>query len=221
MDRLTLVLIGGLVAGLAQALPVAAATPTFESGPTTASPLDRWQGLIAEAAHRFDIPEAWIRAVMRAESGGRTRLDGRPITSRAGAMGLMQLMPETWAELRERYGLGTDAHDPHDNILAGAAYLRELYDRYGYPNLFAAYNAGPARFDRHLLQGEPLPGETQTYLAALDQPTVQPPRPSASSSGTSLFFPLGPATAKPVDPAVQPPLGGLFIPLRTVPRQPP
>ena len=60
-----------------------------------------------------------------------------------GAMGLMQLMPETWAALRARYGLGRDAFDPHDNILAGAAFLREMHDRYGSPGFLAAYNAGP------------------------------------------------------------------------------
>ena len=46
-------------------------------------------------------------------------------------MGLMQIMPKTWAELRARYGLGADPFDPRDNILAGAAYIRELHDRYG------------------------------------------------------------------------------------------
>ena len=221
MDQLTRLLLGGLVAGLAQALPLAAAVQAAESGSAAASPLDRWQGFVAEASRRFGIPDVWIRAVMRAESGGRTWLDGRLITSRAGAMGLMQLMPETWSELRERYGLGTDANDPHDNILAGTAYLRELYDRYGYPNLFAAYNAGPTRFDRHLFQGEPLPGETRAYLAALGQPTVPPPRLSAPSSGSSLFFPLGTAGAKSLGPTELPEPGGLFIPLHTVPRQPP
>ena len=47
-------------------------------------------------------------------------------------------MPATWAELRERYYLGNDPYDPHDNILAGTAYLRELLDRYGSPGVFAA-----------------------------------------------------------------------------------
>ena len=61
---------------------------------------------------------------MRAESGGMTMRGGHPITSRAGALGLMQLMPGTWADMRGRLGLGSDPHDPHDNIIAGAAYLR-------------------------------------------------------------------------------------------------
>ena len=75
---------------------------------------------------------------MQAESGG----DARALSPK-GAMGLMQIMPGTWAELRLRYGLGADPYDPHDNITAGAAYLREMHDRYGEPGFLAAYNAGP------------------------------------------------------------------------------
>jgi len=61
---------------------------------------------IAEASVRFGIPERWIRAVMQAESAGDPRA-----VSRAGAMGLMQIMPETWAELRARHRLGADVFD--------------------------------------------------------------------------------------------------------------
>ena len=111
---------------------------------------------VTEAAQRFGIPASWIRAVMQAESGG----DARAVSPK-GAMGLMQIMPETWATLRLRYGLGADPFDPHDNILAGAAYLRELHDRYGSPGFLAAYNAGPARYEDHLATGQPLPAETR------------------------------------------------------------
>jgi soluble lytic murein transglycosylase-like protein len=82
-------------------------------------------------------------------------------------MGLMQIMPKTWTELRARYGLGADPYDPRDNILAGAAYIRELYDRYGATGFLAAYNAGPGRYERHLATGRPLPDETQAYVAKL------------------------------------------------------
>lgn len=126
----------------------------------------RWNRQIEEASARFAIPADWIRIVMRSESGGRTELHGRPITSSAGAMGLMQLMPGTWAEMRRLHGLGSDPNDPHDNILAGSAYLRAMYDRFGYPGLFAAYNAGPARYAEHLTSGRPLPSETVAYVAA-------------------------------------------------------
>jgi mRNA-degrading endonuclease toxin of MazEF toxin-antitoxin module len=81
-------------------------------------------------------------------------------------MGLMQIMPETWAQLRLRYDLGNDPYNPNDNILAGTAYLRQLRDRYGAPGLLAAYNAGPARYEEHLA-GRPLPAETQAYLDKL------------------------------------------------------
>ena len=75
-------------------------------------------------------------------------------------------MPGTWAELRARYGLGSDPYDPRHNILAGTAYLREMHDRYGSPGFLAAYNAGPRRYEQHLA-GPPLPAETRAYLATL------------------------------------------------------
>jgi soluble lytic murein transglycosylase-like protein len=151
--------------------------------------IGRWRPLIRAASARFGVPQAWIRAVIRAESGGRLTLDGRPIVSPAGAMGLMQLMPGTWADLRLRYRLGPDPFAPRDNIAAGAAYLRELYIRYGYPALFAAYNAGPARLDAHLGTGAALPAETRAYLRTLGQPVFERPEPPRGQA-PSLFFPL-------------------------------
>lgn len=127
----------------------------------------QWQPLIAEASARFGVPERWIARVMTAESGGHTTLNGKPITSTAGAMGLMQVMPKTYADLRQRFGLGADPYAVRDNIFAGTAYLRLLYERYGYPNLFAAYNAGPGRMDDYLLRGRPLPAQTTAYIASL------------------------------------------------------
>lgn len=122
---------------------------------------------MAAASIRFELPQTWIAHVMQQESGGRTKLDGKPITSSAGAMGLMQIMPETYTELRQRFGFGANAYDPHDNIFAGTAYLHQLYVRYGYPNLFAAYHAGPSRLDDYLLRGRALPTVTMAYVAAL------------------------------------------------------
>jgi hypothetical protein len=171
MDVLTLVATCGLAARAALFVPLgsapvcASATPMLRGDGHEAVAV--WQPDIAAAAHRFDIPEAWIAAVMRAESGGRATMDGEPIRSPAGAMGPMQVMPQTYAALRARYGLGADPYAPRDNILAGAAYLRELLDRYGVPWFLAAYNAGPARLDAFLHSGRALPAETQRYLAAL------------------------------------------------------
>lgn len=126
---------------------------------------DRFAEFIDEASRRFGVPAYWIRAVLEFESAGDVRAK-----SPKGAMGLMQIMPETWAELRLRYGLGNDPYDPHDNILAGSGYLRELHDRYGSPGFLAAYNAGPARYEEHLA-GRPLPIETRAYLDKL-APTI-------------------------------------------------
>lgn len=121
---------------------------------------ERYANDVSEAASRFAIPALWIDAVMQAESFGDVAA-----TSPQGAMGLMQIMPATWADLRKRYGLGANPYDPHDNILAGAAYLRELYDRYGADGFLAAYNAGPARYEKYLETGQALPSETLTYIA--------------------------------------------------------
>ncbi|WP_348627064.1 lytic transglycosylase domain-containing protein [Mesorhizobium sp. M4B.F.Ca.ET.049.02.1.2] len=116
---------------------------------------------IAEAARRFRLPPAWIRSVLIAESAG----DQRAI-SRKGAMGLMQIVPDTWFDLRDRYRLGRDPYDPHDNIIAGSAYIRELLDRYGSPGWIAAYNAGPGRYEASL-QGRRLPRETRAYVTVV------------------------------------------------------
>lgn len=134
---------------------------------TEAPSLARWRPLIAEASQRFGVSESIIASVIRAESRGRTMLNGRQITSRAGAMGLMQLMPGTWAELRSELKLGRDPFDPHDNIIAGTAYLNQLSDRFGYPGMIAAYNAGPGRYAAYLASRQRLPTETVAYLNAV------------------------------------------------------
>lgn len=155
------------------ALPAPSTTPSsysaslFPRARTHPEPISGWDGLIDEASQRFGIPREWVRGVMHQESGGRTSLNGHPITSSAGAMGLMQVMPATFAELTARYGLGGDPYEPRANILAGAAYLREMYDRFGLAHFLAAYNAGPGRVEDHLRSGRPLPNETQRYVQAL------------------------------------------------------
>ena len=130
-------------------------------------PGDPWGPYINEASQRFDVPATWIRAVMHVESGGNEYQNGQLITSGAGAMGLMQVMPGTYDELRSRYDLGDDPFDPHNNVLAGTAYLREMYDIYGAPGFLAAYNAGPARLDDYLSNNRPLPDETRHYVAMI------------------------------------------------------
>jgi soluble lytic murein transglycosylase-like protein len=125
----------------------------------------RWDPDVAVASKRFSVPPAWIRAVMQLESGGRTMsAENQPITSSAGALGLMQVMPSTYQDMRRENGLGPDPFVPRDNIFAGAAYLRWLRDRYGYPRMFAAYNDGPGHLDERLARAQLLPLETRSYL---------------------------------------------------------
>jgi soluble lytic murein transglycosylase-like protein len=151
----------GALTRLLPALLLLAATPV------RADEVKRWRPIINEASTRFGIPTSWIERVMRAESRGYTTLNGRPIRSHAGAMGLMQLMPATWTDMRARLGLGSNPDDPRDNILAGTCFLRLMYDRFGYPGLFGAYNAGPGTYAAWLAGNRRLPGETVAYLRAV------------------------------------------------------
>lgn len=179
---------------------------------------------VREASQRFGIPEHWIHAVIRVESAGRIRA-----VSSAGAMGLMQLMPGTWARQRARYGLGSDPFDPRENILAGTSYLREMYDHYGAPGFLAAYNAGPGRYEEWRTGRRTLPLETRRYVARL-APLLQHERvlvaavtqPRSTLDGTSGGS-FGPASAAgeasrsdpPANPFAHPvpPSHDLFAPI--------
>jgi soluble lytic murein transglycosylase-like protein len=180
----------GAVKGLVLAAALAMAAPAF------AEPVDRWTASIEEASARFGLPADWIRRVMRIESGGHAALSGRPVVSTAGAMGLMQLMPATWSEMRSLLGLGTDPHNPRDNILAGTAYLRAMYDRFGYPGLFAAYNAGPGRYAAHLATGAALPAQTRAYLI---RAVSTRPQPAFIAANPELFV-AGPGAGSAAGP---------------------
>jgi len=139
-----------------------------ESGMSPAQLLNRWDAVISEASQRFHVPKAWIRAVMAHESGGRTMLArNQPMVSRAGAVGLMQVLPGTYEEMAAEHRLGSNPFEPRDNIMAGAAYLRWLHGRYGFPAMFAAYNAGPGKLEDHLAHGVSLPAETRAYVGGI------------------------------------------------------
>jgi hypothetical protein len=175
---------------------IARAKPSYTPpGP----PGDPWGPYIVEAAAKYDVPETWIREVMHTESGGHEfAANGVLITSPVGAMGLMQLMPETYDEVRARYNLGDDAFDPHNNILAGTAYLREMYDAFGSPGFLAAYNGGPARLEDYLTHNRPLPAETRRYVAMI-APTIQGIWPAQRSPAEQyavnqlpMYIPAGP-----------------------------
>jgi soluble lytic murein transglycosylase-like protein len=192
-------------------------TPTFASPDANSAAT-----AVSDAAVRFGIPEQWIYAVMRAESAGRVNA-----TSPVGAMGLMQIMPATWAVLSARYGLGGDPYDRRANIMAGAAYIREMHDRYGAPGFLAAYNAGPGRYEAYLNSGRALPAETRHYVAKIAPSLDGSQRPASISAApdpyawtrAALF--ASRASGVPTDAVAAPParvsvaslnsLGGLFV----------
>ena len=169
--------------------------------------LTPWRAEIAAAAQRFGVPKSWIGAVIAAESGGHTSWHGAPIVSSAGAMGLMQLMPKTYRAMRGRYGLGADPFDPQDNILAGTAYLRRLYQRYGYPDLFAAYHAGPGRLEAWLDGRKALPASTRAYLERL----VPGSDLAFETDSRDRAFDPGTSRGKGQKTASQDQTGGLFF----------
>ena len=186
-----------LLSGIALACGVSG--PAFAQAPGVIrpSPRDPYGDYIAEAAQRFQLPAAWIRAILAAESNG----DARALSPK-GAMGLMQIMPATWSDLRIRHRLGSDPYDPHDSIIAGAAYIRLLYDRYGSPGWIAAYNAGPGRYEASL-KGRPLPSETRAYVATV-APNLDSAGPAPHCSCSFLIgSPIADRLPSPCRPSVR------------------
>ena len=161
MSQSTSIAVAAALGFLTICTTAAAEQPTLPSRLAT-SRTDPIADYVAEASQRFGISEAWIRSVIRVESAGEIG-----VTSSAGAMGLMQVMPQTYATIRATLGLGANAYDPHDNIMAGAAFLRDMHDRYGDAGFLAAYNAGPARYEKFRAGGRALPSETILYMARL------------------------------------------------------
>jgi soluble lytic murein transglycosylase-like protein len=131
-----------------------ATLPQRRRGTATPDRYTRYDAYLREAAALYQLPEAFLRAVMKVESDFVF-----DVVSHAGAMGLMQLMPRTAASMGVR-----DPFDPRQNVLGGARYLRIL------ANLFdgdlvltvAAYNAGEGAVMRH--GGVPPYAETQRYV---------------------------------------------------------
>ena len=164
---------------------------------------DPWGPYVTEAAQRFDVPENWIRAVMHQESGGQEFAVSAP-----GAMGLMQVMPFTYDLMRQQYNLGDDAYDPHNNILAGVAYIRQMYDIYGSPGFLAAYNAGPGRLDDFLTRNRALPAETRHYVAmigpqlAFDSPRNRSEADMMAMNHATADYRMARNQHAPADPAL-------------------
>ncbi|WP_287987001.1 lytic transglycosylase domain-containing protein [Acidiphilium sp.] len=165
-------------------------------------PGDPWGPYIEQASARFDVPAKWIRAVMHVESGGHEYMNGHLTVSSAGAMGLMQLEPETYQEMAARYGLGPDPFNPLDNIMAGTAYIHQMYEIYGSPGFLAAYNAGPGRLDDYLDYRQPLPAQTRHYVAMIAPQIagVYPAGPSEAEAVAMNQLPTRiPAGIRPAD----------------------
>lgn len=176
----------------------------------------RWTAEIDAAAARCAVPAAWIAQVMRAESAGQTHVGGRPIRSSKGAIGLMQLMPGTWAALRRDLSLGPDPDLPRDNIVAGACYLRQMYDRFGHPGLFGAYNAGPGRYAAWLAGNATLPAETIGYLRKMGGAgTASAPSIPAPAPGIFVLRREGVEATQSASAAAAP--SALFVVRREVP----
>ncbi|MDE8345646.1 MAG: lytic transglycosylase domain-containing protein [Acidocella sp.] len=148
-------------------------------------PNDPWGPYIKIASQKFDVPQAWIRGVMNAESGGHEYMDGQLTVSSAGAMGLMQLEPATYQEMAAQYGIKADPFNPYNNIMAGTAYIHEMYEVYGSPGFLAAYDAGPGRLDSYMNYHTPLPNETVNYVAEI-APHIQGYYPVNRSSADQL-----------------------------------
>jgi soluble lytic murein transglycosylase-like protein len=134
----------------AEAGPVAA-TPVPEAAPALTP-----REIVQEAARRYGLPLSLVEGVARAESGFRV-----DAVSPKGAIGLMQLMPGTAAQLN------ADPRDPHENADAGVRYLRDLLIKYMDHDYqvelaLAAYNAGPGAVDKY--KGIPPYRETQDYV---------------------------------------------------------
>ena len=200
---------------------IVAATTLLVAAPLRAESVASWQPYIGEASQRFGIPEDWIMRVMRAESGGQTSRNGKPIRSRVGAMGLMQIMPGTWSSLTARYALGSNPDDLRSNILGGTAYLREMYELFGYPGLFAAYNAGPGRYASYRAGKSRLPSETIAYVASITGNHPSPPsapakaieegvKVAAAMPPPTLFFVSRPSPTSAGPAQSEAPGGGLF-----------
>jgi Transglycosylase SLT domain/SPOR domain len=190
------------------------ATP--ESYRPPGPPSDPWGPYISAASQRFDVPASWIRNVMRVESGGNEYMDGHLTVSAAGAMGLMQLEPETYREIAAQYGLGPDPFNPYDNIMAGTAYIHEMYSIYGSPGFLAAYNAGPGRLDEYVNDHVPLPEETQAYLAMI-APRIDGDYPGGNSADEELAMNTAQPETAEADSASAPP----SAPVSSSPQQAP
>lgn len=161
-----------------------------------------YNDLIDSASRRYGVPREWITAMMGVESAGDPMA-----TSHAGARGLMQVMPGTYAELRQRYPeIGEDPYGPANSINAGAAYISEMSNMFGGDpeRILIAYNAGPGRAQDYTGDRSVLPQETQDYLTDLLPQIEGIPMPGYAPlpSVTNIGLPPGGILPQPAQPAL-------------------
>jgi len=163
----------GLAAAAVRTYPVAGTVAIFSTREVEPRVAGRFDDIIVRHATSHGVRVDLVRAVVQTESA----FDPSARSSK-GAMGLMQLMPETAAD----YGV-INPYDPEDNVRGGVAYLKDLLDRYdGNEELaLAAYNAGPSTVDRY---GQKVPPyrETRTYLKRIREAT------SLAASSRELIY---------------------------------
>lgn len=183
------------------ALALLAASSSAMATPSSAAIANACAIHAPEAASRSGLSANVILRVMMAESGGNPRA-----RSPKGAGGCMQIMPATWTYLSSRYALGPDRFNPRMNMIGGALYLAELAARYGFPGAYAAYNAGPGRYERYAAGTAVLPAETIAYTARIGRTAVVPnaTRMEPRWQEASLFLPRNaPPAAKAVVPRAE------------------
>jgi soluble lytic murein transglycosylase-like protein len=136
----------------------AAVAPLTPKLPPSSAPAATPGELADAAADKYGLPRSLVRSVMHAESGYRQQA-----VSPKGAIGLMQLMPDT-----ARF-LGVDPHDPAQNVDAGTRYLRDLLVKYNFGlwRALAAYNAGEGAVQKY--NGVPPYRETINYIKRIDR----------------------------------------------------
>jgi soluble lytic murein transglycosylase-like protein len=143
---------------------------------STEAPTTDVHDLLAKAGAQHNIDVELLASVVKAESGGRS-----DAVSRAGARGLMQLMPETARDLGVQ-----DALKPDQNIAGGVSYLDTLLTRYknDLSLALAAYNAGPAAVDRY--RGVPPYRETRAYIVRVEKEFIRRKKAAAQSAANTM-----------------------------------